>query len=247
MPKEWARHKGIRKFVSHLDNTHDAILEDPVNEYLKSQNIMHDSNVKSLEQEGDNIRVDIEGVGEIDILYLDEAEKIIYVCECKHNRSRFDLNNWKRDYSNFKDKYENQLTKKVNWIKANTLPVQKHFQILYNNPDLDISGYSIKGIFIINAPSVYMYNGMYRTYTIKDFKEKINGTFENIEFMFHNEDSGKNFHITYPYFDNLAKVLNSSKDIICRLSCQQKLATSATQTVITCHGIKILLSQSLNH
>lgn len=217
VPKEWSRHKGIRKFVSHLDNTHDAILEDPINEYLESQSIKHDSNVKSLEQEGDNIRVDIEGVGEIDILYLDETEKVIYVCECKHNRSRFDLNNWKRDYSNFKDKYENQLTKKVNWIKSNTLPVQKHFQILYEDPDLDISDYSVKGIFIINAPSVYMYNGMYRTYTIKDFKEKINGTFENVEFMFHNEDSGKSFHITYPYFDNLAKVLNSSKDIICRL------------------------------
>ena len=217
VPAEWSRHKAIRKFVSHLQNTHDSILEDPINNLLNSKVIKHDSNVKSLEQDRDNIRIDVEGVGEIDILYLDENEKVVYVCECKHNRSRFDYNNWKRDNSNFKAKYENQLRQKVDYIKSNKEYVQKHFQIISGDKELDISEYSVKGIFLINAPSIYMYNGLFRTYTIKDFESKLNGTFKDVEFVFHNEDNGKTFNITYPYFDNLSKVLNSSKDIICKL------------------------------
>ena len=64
---------------------------------------------------------------------------------------------------------------------------------------------------------------------IKDFEAKINGTLKNVEFMFHNKDSGRSFHITYPYFDNLAKRLNSSRDIICRL---MNLKTKELQVLI---------------
>lgn len=216
-PEEWTKNKGMRKFFEHLRLTHDEILEDPIKDILQKKGVIYDGNIKSIQQKGDNVRIDVKGVGEIDVLYLDDGESVVYVCECKHNRSRFDYNNWKRDYSNFKEKYETQLAQKVTWVRNNIKLVQEHFQIVANDPSIDISTYSIVGIFIINAPSIYMYNGAFRTYTIKDFDAKVNGTYENVEFVFHNEDNGKEFHITYPYFDNLSKVASSPRDIICKL------------------------------
>lgn len=207
-PSEWKVYPSIKDFVNEIDNTHDKILEDPIKELLKKAGRIFDSNIESIEQpQNDNISIK-NTVGDIDILFLDEKYKIIYVCECKHNRSRFDLNNWKRDYSNFKSKYENQLERKANWVKDNTIVLENHLKL--KNPertDLDISQFETRGIFIINAPTIYMFNGKYRAFTISDIKDLLNEQYVDVTFKFTNESSGKTIIVEYPYFDNLEKRL----------------------------------------
>lgn len=207
-PSEWKAYPSIKDFVNEIDNTHDKILENPIKELLEKANRIFDYNIESLEQpQTDNINIK-NTVGDIDILFLDEKYKIIYVCECKHNRSRFDLNNWKRDYSKFKSKYENQLERKTNWVKDNKIVLENHLKV--KNPqktDLDISQFETRGIFIINAPTIYMFNGKYRAFTISEIKDLLNEQYVDTTFKFTNEISGKSIIVEYPYFDNLEKRL----------------------------------------
>ncbi len=205
-PYEWKRYKAIKNFVCEVDNSHDKLLENPIKELLSKDNRIFDSNIDSFEQfTGNNINIK-KDVGDIDILFLDKKYKVIYICECKHNRSRFDLNNWKRDYSNFKNKYESQLERKVNWVSKNIKVVQNHLKIRYPQKlDFEIDEFETRGIFIINAPTVYMFNGNYRAFTISDIKNLLNEQYVDIKIEFTNEDSGEKILVEHPYFDNLEK------------------------------------------
>jgi hypothetical protein len=207
-PIEWKKYTKINDFVNHINRTHDKILENPIVELLKEKNKVFDFNlVTFLQKEGNNINIK-STVGDIDILFIDEKDRILYICECKHNRSRFDLNNWKRDYTKFKNKYEKQLSNKVNWARNNLSIIKNHLEIKYNL-DLGVTfeNYEIKGIFIINAPTVYMLNGNFRTFTISDFRELLSDSYTNIKLEFTNKSNGKKFLVEYPYFDNVEKQL----------------------------------------
>jgi hypothetical protein len=207
-PTEWTRHQKIKEFVQKTDNTHDKILEDPIVYILNEKSFFNDSNVESFEQpNGQNINIK-NTVGDIDIIFIDVEFKLIYVCECKHNRSRHDMNNWRRDYSNFKDKYESQLERKIDWVKGNKDIVETHFKHLY--PDdfkANLNDYDIRGIFIINAPTIYMYNGKYRAMTITDINDLLNRKYTDLKFEFTNENSGEKTLIEYPYFDNVKQLM----------------------------------------
>ncbi|MFT5984013.1 MAG: hypothetical protein ACI9RM_002471, partial [Ulvibacter sp.] len=200
-PEEWLKHKPIRQFINNIRTNHDKVLENPIKEKLETSSIKFHNSLDSLfQRKGNNIRIDIEKIGEIDIVYLDEPNKIIYVVECKHNRSRFDMFNWRRDYSKFKEKYETQLDNKVNWASANKNLIEGHFAVKYEVDGLDLSDYIIRGIFAINAPTVYMHNGKYRALTIHDMNNLIDGNYVDLSFLFKNEDDGSEVLIKHPYF-----------------------------------------------
>jgi hypothetical protein len=208
-PSEWKKYKEIEAFIKETDDTHDKLLEEPIIKLLEEDNRVMDSNVVSIKQIKRN-SINIEKtIGDIDILFLNEKNKIIYVCECKHNRSRFDLNNWKRDYTNFKSKYEAQLDRKVNWVQANKLLIENHLKIKYPDRDsYDLNDYQTKGIFIINAPTVYMFDGKYRAFTISDIKDLLSEKYFDIKFEFTFESTGRKLMIEHPYFKNLNQKLN---------------------------------------
>jgi len=205
-PSEWKNHKELKEFIKIVDNTHDKILEEPISKILEGKKFPNDNNVVSFSQpKGDNINIS-KTVGDIDILFLDIENKLIYVCECKHNRSRFDMNNWKRDYSNFKEKYETQLKRKVDWATDNKEVIATHFSDKYQK-SFDLTEFEIRGTFIINAPTIYMYNGMYRAFTITDFENLIDRNYIDLKFEFTNETTGDKTLIEYPYFDNTKEKL----------------------------------------
>lgn len=211
-PVEWKKHKPISKFIKHLQHTHDRILEDPAILLLTEKNIKNDRNVKSIRtKKGNNISIIKKGVGEIDIVFVNEAEKSIYVCECKHNRSRFDLFNWRRDYHNFKDSYETQLTNKVNWTNENKILLLEHIELKYGTTILNKDEYIPKGIFIINAPTIYMYDCLYPTLTLHNFEELINGNYQPGQFIYTDENE-KEHIIELPYFQNFDKVVTAIKN-----------------------------------
>lgn len=206
-PSEWKKYNELKKFIEKVDNTHDKILEAPIVEILENIGFPNDSNVVSFRQpNARNININ-QTVGDIDILFLDVKNTLIYVCECKHNRSRFDMNNWKRDYSNFKNKHETQLKRKIDWALNNKNTIRTHFSIKYQK-EFDLSEFDVRGIFIINAPSIYMYNGKYRAFTITDFENLVNRKYVDIKFEFTNEDTGEIIFVEYPYFDNIKEKTN---------------------------------------
>lgn len=207
-PTEWKRHKKIKEFVQKTDNTHDKILEDPIISILNEKAFFNDSNVESFEQpNSQNINIK-NTVGDIDVIFIDVEFKLIYVCECKHNRSRHDMNNWRRDYANFKQKYESQLERKIEWVEENKGIVETHFQHLYTEEFKEnLAEFDVRGIFIINAPTIYMYNGKYRAMTITDINDLLNREYTDLKFEFTNEKNGEKTLIEYPYFDNVKRLM----------------------------------------
>ncbi len=203
-PIEWQKYLEIKKFVNALENRHDNVLIEPITELLKKSSFPFDTNVKSFQEtKGKSINIE-RTIGDIDILFIDNRYDIIYVCECKHNRSRFDMNNWKRDYSNFKVKYESQLERKVEWVTFNKELIESHFRIKMGTLfPTSIHEYMIRGIFIINAPTIYMYNGKFRAFTIKDIKALLEDKYTAISFLFKHENTEEEILVDHPYFDNL--------------------------------------------
>lgn len=210
-PDEWKQFKDIKDFVQKLDNTHDKILEEPITNLLNQHGIFYDTGVESFKTgTGTNVNI-ANTIGDLDILFLDVMNKLIYVCELKHNRSRFDFNNWRRDYSNFKDKYETQLERKIDWSENNKAVIQDHFKQLYGDSFAEqLQDYEVRGIFIINAPTIYMYDGKYRAFTIRDISLLLEGKYLDTQFEFTRESTGEKYFISHPYFENTYKAFNNS-------------------------------------
>ena len=202
-PEEWKKYKPIKKFVEKVTKEHDSLLETPLEDYLKEKKVKVDRNIRSFKtKHSEAIPIDVKGLGEIDLIFIDEQNKILYLGECKHNRSRFDMNNWKRDYTNFVKEYEPKLARKENWVNKNLSIVKEHFEVLYKC-SIDLEGYVVKASFFINAPTVYMHNGKYRAHTFIDLQNIIEGNFVDTVFRFENDETGAVFEIGHPYFDNL--------------------------------------------
>lgn len=206
-PEEWLKYNPISNLVRSIQNYHDKVLEEPLNNLLKKKGYKYDTNVKAILTSSTNsIRIDKAPIGEIDLILWDESRKQIIIGECKHNRSRFDFNNWRRDYSNFTIQYETKLLRKVEWCESHIELIIKHFQLKFGEPDVEISHYTVTGIFIINAPTLYMYNGKFKTYTLHDFNNYLEGIYHEPTFKFLKKNSNETIEVTYPFFTNLEEI-----------------------------------------
>jgi len=205
---EWKQHKKIKDFVQYLESTHDNVLEDAAVSLLTIEGIINDKSIKSLRQhKGNNYNIEkIAGVGEIDLIFADQKRKILYVLECKHNKSRFDYFNWKRDYSGFKNKYETQLGNKIKFVRAHTEMVLTHLEVIGKIPIEAKDSYHVEGIFLINAPTLYMYDATYPTLTLHNLRDLLKGLHVIPKFSIEMED-GKELMIEQPYFQNIARLV----------------------------------------
>jgi len=208
-PPEWNELPPLKKFMEKVQNTHDRILEDPAFEIIQNAGWKVDRNIKNLKKpKNRNLSVVKPGIGEFDMIFLDETEKMIYIAECKHNRSRFEYYNWARDTSNFVETYEKQLNNKFHWIEQNIAHVLEHFEELYKVKISDKEKYSVLPLFMINAPTLYMYDSDYLVLTLYDLELFIKG--EYIETVFNGQINGKDVQLTKPYFKNAANLLSNS-------------------------------------
>ena len=107
-----------------------------------------------------------------------------------------------------KDKYEKQLERKVNWVIQNTEIIENHFKLRKDKPisNIDLSKFSVEGIFLINAPTLYMFNSKYKCYTVYDFSRITNNEQVFTDFHLFVEDQNKTYVIKHPYFDSIDKV-----------------------------------------
>ena len=120
------------------------------------------------------------------------------VADPKYNKAKYEGVGYRTDYSNFKDKYEAQLSKKVQWIEQNLLIVQSHFRKIYNRPELLIENYNVIGAFFINTPTFYMYNSKFMVVTVAKINQYLQDAKMNEPINI--EYEGLNYEYTYPYF-----------------------------------------------
>lgn len=200
-PAEWMQNPCFKAYVHNKENDHDKWLDDEVENELLKINIQYDRNLKNLA--GTNI--DVEGLGEIDFIIIAPELKRIFISDCKHLLGRYDMVNQKNDFNAFetnKKPYNQTMAAKLAWLEQNRTLIQQHFNKKYGQSALDISDFSLEGTFIINTPTIYMYNSVYRIYTVEELHQVILGTYKDKTFTIYDDDETETrmLNITYPYF-----------------------------------------------
>jgi len=198
MLSEWKENPCISKFVIKKGNEHDKILEDEIEKIVKKNNLIFSRSIKSLTQKGDNVNIENATVGEIDFIIVNFETKTVFITEVKYNRARYEPVGFRNDYSNFKRTYEKKMTRKVKWIKENLSILSEHFSILNNLQNLDLSDFTIEGVFFINTPTFYMFNGDYEAITLKNISDYLIGKYDYPEFKI--IEDKKEIIVKHPYF-----------------------------------------------
>ncbi|WP_317897148.1 hypothetical protein [Aurantibacillus circumpalustris] len=207
-PEEWKRIPDLYRFMKHCMDTHDSLLENPAIEIIEQVNLKYDRNIKSFKKKNNQgVSILKKDLGEIDILFIDENYGRIFVAECKHNRARFEFYNWRRDISNFEEKYERQLSNKYNWVKSNRALVLEHFEVKYNCSIDKKDKFVVTPLFIINAPTLYMYDSEYLVFTLADFRLYLNQNHKEVEFD--GEVKGVKHTFRKPYFKNIQALMSA--------------------------------------
>lgn len=202
-PTEWDS-PCFRTFIQGKMAVNDKILEDAAEDLLKSNSIIYDRNVTSLKKwNNQGINIENDECGEIDFMFI--LNETIYVGDSKHHTARYDMNNFKNDYSAFetsKKAYNKTISRKLSFLSSRINDLEEHFQVVLNDRSFKLTKASLEGIFIINTPTFVMYNNPYRIYTLKSFREFVEGTFEDPKFtVIHDEEDETKFTtLTYPYF-----------------------------------------------
>jgi hypothetical protein len=197
--KDWSDLPKMRDFINKNGNEHDKLLENKIEKILVKSNIPFFRNIKSFKQiSKQNIRIDNSTAGEIDFIIINQKLERIYVSEVKYNKSRYEAVGYRIDYSNFVNSYEEKLSKKVAWAADNLNIIKEHFQIV-TGKELEINKYKVEGIFIINTPTFYMFNGKYKAITINQFCDYMQGIYAYSDTFFIDLEDDF-YEVNHPYF-----------------------------------------------
>lgn len=208
LPAEWRSPLTMKRFINVMEAKREAIMLERLGTLLQEHQVLFDISVKSLRNaQGQGFRIDTPGLGEIDLLFIDEAGKTLYVCECKNNRPRQDMFYWRGDHQHFVVRYEAQLRQKYEWVAINKPIVQAHFNYKLA-VNLNFSDWSVKPLFLLMAPSMYKYDGLFPVLAIKDFALflKNNFQYEYPTITFIRRD-GVRLPIVYPYFKCITQLV----------------------------------------
>jgi hypothetical protein len=206
-PEEWMKNRCFKNYVHRKEDEHDKWLDDAVLEVLKTSNCNYDRNVKKLRGNNGYINIDVPGLGEIDFIVVAHDLKKYLITDCKHLVSRYDVANQKNDYnafvkgSNKTKSYNETMQNKVKWFSSQKKLLQEHFTFK-DGLTTDLTDYEVEGIFVLNTPTLYMFNSDFRIYLLNDIKAVMDGSYTDTEFIIHveNEDSVALIKVPYPYF-----------------------------------------------
>lgn len=199
-PPEW-KSKCFNKYVESKANSNDKVLEDALEEILSDNNIIYDRNITSLiTKNNQGVNIDNAVCGEIDFLFL--FNDTIYIADSKYLFAKYDFNNWRGDRNKFEDgrkPYNKTIERKIDFLTKNIDLVQSHFDHIEPSSNFELSKFDIKGLFLINTPTFYMYSAKYSILTIKDFEDLLKGQspYPNLSIM---SSDKSEIEIEYPYF-----------------------------------------------
>lgn len=199
LPKEWLTNKCMQKFMNQKGNGHDKILEDKIEQTVKDKKLLYCRNIKSFKQLNKiNVNINNGVAGEIDFIIVNHNSKTIFVADTKYNRARYEAIGYRADNTNFTKDHEPQLARKIDWIENNMRVVQEHLNIIFNQPELNLTGFTVEGIFLINTPTFYMFNGNYHAITLKQLPDFLDGKHELPMIIYENDDDV--MMVQHPYF-----------------------------------------------
>jgi len=202
-PIEW-NNKCFKEFIKQKVMYNDKILEDEAENIFKDNSIIYDRNLTNLKKwNGQHLDIENEQCGEIDFLFL--HNKIIYIADSKHQLARYDMNNFRNDYSYFelnKKSYNKTIERKLNYLTTKIADVEEHFQVIQNDKSLCIQSYQLEAIFIINTPTFIMHNNRFRLYTLKSLEDIVENKFvdQNYNLFIDEEEHQRFLSVSYPYF-----------------------------------------------
>ena len=207
-PNEWIQNDCFKKYVHSKEDEHDKWLENEVEERLQHKTLLYQRNVTYLNSLNGNIKIDVAGLGEVDFIIVASKLKKIFIADCKHLHSRYDIVNQKNDYnaftisSNKKKSYNQTMTNKLAWFRLNKDLVLDHFKIISNDFNISFDDYLFEGIFVVNTPTFYMFNADYRIYTISQIEEVLLGNYSEPIFNIKIRNDGYDdmLIVKYPYF-----------------------------------------------
>jgi len=206
-PSEWSEAQGIKAYVSRKKQDHDNWLDDHVEKIIASCGLRYDRGVEKIHTKGKSFSLVGKSLGEIDFLIISPATKKLFVTECKHLLGRYDMVNWKQDHDHFtvdgsRPGYNTRLAAKTAWIRSHLSQVEEHFRKKYNDSTINLDNYEVEGVFVINTPTFYMYNALYRIYTYHQLEDVITGQHRDPVFtlVYETEDSISTYWVKYPYF-----------------------------------------------
>ena len=216
-PDEWMVNACFKNYVHSKEDEHDTWLDDEVESRLKAEGLKYHRNITSIKGQNVNINLLQNGVGEIDFIIVNHAQKMVHVVDSKHLQGRYDMMTQKNDFSNFtKIKgYNEQIKRKLDFVTLHLPEIDHHNKAVFGAGEPSIVSYKTDGFFIINTPTFYMFNSDYRIYTVDVFIDLIAKKLKDPIFDVVVENSGKavSLQITYPYFKKpsykLADYLNS--------------------------------------
>jgi hypothetical protein len=206
IPEEWETITFLKDMKNKYKMKNKDILENPVEKLLQTNNILYDRNIKTLNAKNNHNLSINQKPGEIDFLFI--LRKRIYIADCKNLTKRYEIHGYYQDIAKFTTNgYNKKMKEKVEFVKNNLGLIQEHLQIKRNIPDLDLTGYDVEGIFIINTPTLYMLNGEFKIYTFHRFNLLLTGDdFFNkyIEWP----QINPTHKIRWPFIDNLKAILS---------------------------------------
>lgn len=202
---EWLKNKCFKDYVHSKEDDHDKWLDDAVESKLSFNDIKYDRNVKNIKNHSGSTSINVKGLGEIDFIIISKKTKTLLIVDCKHLVGRYDVPSQRNDYNAFtsgKKPYNETIKRKIKWFKDNIGIVQEHFQLKYDDPNISLVDYKVEGIFIINTPTLYMYNSEYRIYTIHQVEDVVLGKHSDPTFTVLVDEGHQEKIITvdYPYF-----------------------------------------------
>jgi len=173
-PEEWKQNDCFKKFLERKHDEHDKLLEDQAQAIFEKKDFYFDRKVMKLLGEN-GLVVDInDQPGEIDFIFFDHDCKKILVTDCKYHRARYEMVGFSNDYVQFTRHYEKKMKRKIQFIKNKLELLKTHMVKQKGLPiDFDIKAYSVEGLFIVNTPTFYIFNGIFPTITIGHLEEFI--------------------------------------------------------------------------
>ncbi|MBN2603995.1 MAG: hypothetical protein JXA91_07690 [Candidatus Thermoplasmatota archaeon] len=201
-PIEWLTISIFKEFMHKCEDKHDKVLENALENSIREFQIDFDRNVKKLWTGTEYLSFNIKELGEIDFIIVSHELKKIFILDCKNLTAKYDSVGQRNDYSAFvlgKKPYNETLEKKVNWFNENKHHIETHFNKIRFNNRIPICEYEIEGIFVIDTPTLYMYNSKFRIYTVEQFHKVLDKTYSDT-IIYSIDKNGNDCILTYPYF-----------------------------------------------
>ena len=125
-----------------------------------------------------------------DIIFYDKSTNTFRIVECKNLIKRSDPSGWMNDYKAFhypgrKKAFNNKMDKLISYLNQNLTELSKRFE---KDHDIKINDRpSLECLFVVNTPTLYMFNSKYRILPWELFNEMLVSKNFNEEIYYENE------------------------------------------------------------